>query len=76
MTATAGGNRGRREEIALDYLLAVRDPPLQLQRAGRTPRWVANKRFVSSRVKFKFARARHLEKIGLVLGCVEAKFCM
>ena len=35
---------------------------------------VANKRFVSSKFKFKFPRARNLEIIGLVLGCIEAKF--
>ena len=37
--------------------------------------WVANKRFVSSKFKFKFPRARNLEIIGLVLGCIEAKVC-
>ena len=37
--------------------------------------WVANKRFVSSKFKFKYPRARNLEIIGLVLGCIEAKFC-
>ena len=36
--------------------------------------WVANKRFVSSKFKFKFPRARNLEIIGLLLGCIEAKF--
>ena len=37
--------------------------------------WVANKRFVSSKFKFNFPRVRHLEIIGLVLGCIEANFC-
>ena len=38
-------------------------------------RWVANKRFEISKFKFKFPRARTYEIIGLVLGCIEAKFC-
>ena len=37
--------------------------------------WAANKRFEISRFKFKFPRARAYEIIGLVLGCIEAKFC-
>ena len=37
--------------------------------------WVANKRFEISKFKFEFPRARNYEIIGLVLGCVEAKFC-
>ena len=37
--------------------------------------WVANKRFVISKFKFKFPRAGNLEILGLVLGCIEAKFC-
>ena len=37
--------------------------------------WVANKRFEISKFKFKFPRARTYEMIGLVLGCIEAKFC-
>ena len=43
--------------------------------ARTTVPWVANKRFVSSKFKFKFPRARNLEIIGLVLSCIEAKFC-
>jgi len=34
--------------------------------------WVANKRFVISKFNLKFPRARNLEIIGLVLGCIEA----
>ena len=37
--------------------------------------WVANKRFEISKFKFKFPRARTYEIIGLVLGCIDAKFC-
>ena len=37
--------------------------------------WAANKRLETSKFKFKFPRARNLEIIGLVLGCIEAKFC-
>ena len=37
--------------------------------------WAANKRLDTSKFKFKFSRARNLEIIGLVLGCIEAKFC-
>ena len=37
--------------------------------------WVANRRFEISKFKFKFPRARTYEIIGLVLGCIEAKFC-
>ena len=37
--------------------------------------WVANKRFEISKFQFKFPRARTYEIIGLVLGCIEAKFC-
>ena len=37
--------------------------------------WAANKRFEISKFKFKFPRARTYEMIGLVLGCIEAKFC-
>ena len=37
--------------------------------------WVANKRFEISKFKFEFPRARTYEIIGLVLGCIEAKFC-
>ena len=43
--------------------------------AVRKAPWAANKRFVISKSKFKFARARTYEKIGLVLGCIEAKLC-
>ena len=34
--------------------------------------WAANKRLETSKFKFKFPRARNLEIIGLVLGCIEA----
>ena len=37
--------------------------------------WAANKRFEISKFTFKFPRARNLEIIGLVLGCIEAKSC-
>ena len=37
--------------------------------------WAANKRLETSKCKFKFPRARNLEIIGLVLGCIEANFC-
>ena len=36
--------------------------------------WVANKRFEITKLKFKFPKARTYEMIGLVLGCIEAKF--
>ena len=36
--------------------------------------WAANKRFEISKFNFKFPRARTCEMIGLVLGCIEAKF--
>ena len=42
---------------------------------GCSVRWVGNKRFEISKFKFKFPRARTYEIIGLVLGCIEAKFC-
>ena len=42
--------------------------------AGLVP-WVANKRFEISKFKLKFPRARAYEVIGLVLGCIETKFC-
>ena len=50
--------------------------PRPLQSRLRKMNWVANKRFVSSKFKFKFKfpRARNLEILGLVLGCIEAKF--
>ena len=35
----------------------------------------ANKMFEISKFKFEFPRARTYEMIGLVLGCIEAKFC-
>ena len=34
--------------------------------------WAANQRLETSKFKFKFPRARNLEIIGLVLGCIEA----
>ena len=37
--------------------------------------WAANKRFEILKLRFKFPRARTYEIIGLVLGCIEAKFC-
>ena len=37
--------------------------------------WAANKLLETSKFKLKFPRARNLEIIGLVLGCIEAKFC-
>ena len=37
--------------------------------------WAANKRLETSKFKFKFPRARTIELIWLVLGCIEAKFC-
>ena len=37
--------------------------------------WAANKRLETSKFKFRFPRARNLEIIWLVLGCIEAKFC-
>ena len=42
---------------------------------AQTVAWVANKRFEISKFKFKFPRARTYEIIGLVLGCIETKFC-
>ena len=36
--------------------------------------WAANQRLEISNFNFKFPRARNLEMIGLVLGCMEAKF--
>ena len=45
-----------------------------VKKLGYVP-WVANKRFEISKFKFKFPRARTYEIIGLVLGCIEAKFC-
>ena len=44
-------------------------------RAYKKVHWVANKSFEISKFKFKFPRARTYEIIGLVLGCIEAKFC-
>ena len=52
----------------------LRDEGFQLAEAGRYA-WVADKRFEISKFKFKFPRARTYEIIGLVLGCIEAKFC-
>ena len=43
--------------------------------ASKSVSWAANKRLETSKFKFKFPRARNLEIIGLVLGCIEAKFC-
>ena len=40
----------------------------------RNVHWAANKRFEISKFKLKFPRARTYEMIGLVLGCIEAKF--
>ena len=37
--------------------------------------WAANKRFKILKFKFKFPIGRTFEMIGLVLGCIEAKFC-
>ena len=37
--------------------------------------WVANNQLEISKFKFNFPRARTYEMIGLVLGCIEAKFC-
>ena len=49
----------------------------ELPAASLAPKaiWAANKRFEISKFKFKFPRARTYEIIGLVLGCIEAKFC-
>ena len=44
-------------------------------KANEKDRWAANKRLETSKFKFKFPRARNIEIIGLVLGCIEAKFC-
>ena len=55
-------------------LLAARDVKLE-QALKDTVDWAANKRLETSKFKFKFPRARNLEIIGLVLGCIEAKFC-
>ena len=41
-------------------------------REAETSCWAANKRLETSKFKFKFPRARNLEIIGLVLGCIEA----
>ena len=37
--------------------------------------WAAKKSFEVSKFEFKFPRARTFELLGLVLGCIEAKFC-
>ena len=37
--------------------------------------WAANKSLEISNFNSKFPRARSYEIIGLVLGCIEAKFC-
>ena len=57
-------------------LLAARDVKLE-QALKDTVDWAANKRLETSKFKFKFKfpRARNLEIIGLVLGCIEAKVC-
>ena len=57
------------------YSKAEVDPGLRLTRdsRGNLP-WVANKRFEISKFKFKFPRARTYEIMGLVLGCIEARF--
>ena len=44
-------------------------------RATQMVNWAANKRFDISWCEFKFPKARTYEMIGLVLGCIEAKFC-
>ena len=44
-------------------------------RAVQDVYWAASKRFESSKLKFKFPRARTYEMIGFVLGSIEAKFC-
>ena len=36
--------------------------------------WAANKSFEALKFKFKFPRARTFELLGLVLGCIDAKF--
>ena len=40
--------------------------------ASESVSWAANKRLETSKFKFKFPRARNLEIIGLVLGCMES----
>ena len=52
--------------------ITTREPPC---RSACNVRWAAKKRFEISKFKFKFPRARTYEMIGLVLGCIEAKFC-
>ena len=39
---------------------------------GKWSNWVANKRLQISNFYFKFPRARSIEIMGLVLGCIEA----
>ena len=54
--------------------LSLSEPPHEP--AVKHVPWAANKRFKKfPEFKFKFPRARNFEIIGLVLGCIEAKFC-
>ena len=52
---------------------AVLDETAELVR--QTVHWAANKGFEISKFKFKLPRARTYEIIGLLVGCIEAKFC-
>ena len=49
--------------------------PLALLGEAERLAWAANKRFEISKFIFKLRRARTYEMIGLVLGCIDAKFC-
>ena len=53
---------------------ATKAAPAAPKAAPAAPKvaWATNKRLETSKFKFKFPRARNLEVIGLVLGCIEA----
>ena len=65
----------RRSGNLEETVKALQDEAEKRRRNGSNVLWVANKRFEISKFKFKFPRARTYEIIGLVLGCIEAKFC-
>ena len=63
---------GRLNSLFISPLFRSENP---FFKRNRNVYWFANKRFEISKFKFKFPRARTYEIVGLVLGCVEAKFC-
>ena len=61
------------QKAPLQSVTRARNNALAKRQANRI--WAANKRFKISKFKFEFPRARTYEMKGLVLGCIEAKFC-